>query len=942
MQLVPDAQVGAYVIADLLGTGGMGEVYKAHDTRLNRPVAIKIVHDAAHADCHDAARFRAEARFAASLDHPFVCKIYELIEADEAALIVMEFVDGEPLSSVLTRGVPPLADALRFGIEIAEGLADVHRHGLVHRDVKPSNVMITLCGHVKLLDFGLARLGPPSASATTRSAMTGPGVVLGTPLYMAPEQAVGSPVTHRADLFSLGVVLFQCLTGELPFEGPTRDAYMREIEAGRVRSMRALAPAVPERVRQIVAQCLAADPARRPESAAMIADALHAAAEQLIARSAARTSRARLARATMALLGILIVALAGVYYRGFVLPQGAPLPPAIVALTTAAGAETDGRLSPDGQWLSFVSDREGAPRLFVRWMDTTTATATAVQAPGDAVVSHGWSPDGREIASVVLEGDTLNLAIVAAFATDPPRKRIHLAPDSARVRVIRWLGDDVYLDLDMVAGGHQLWRVNLATDQITNLTHDWPTTLTYRGFDVSPDGNDVVIAAHEGQQLDLWRSKVDGSNLRRLTHDPWIERFPLWIGGTGHVAFQSNRGGQMDLWELDGRSRRIVQRLTTNADEEEPTAATADGSLVLFDTAEERAFLSVLGPGGQRPQNVATDALSAFWPSVSRDGRLVAFQRTKPALREGFDYLDTHVLVQSLERTATEPRHVAEGFGVTLSPDGSHVAYLQRAVGPKSDPRRNLLQVTHVLSGATRTVTTDAPMPTVSAALPVDAGEQRIQWSADGGTLYFVTAGSSERVSRTRVSAPGGTEVLVSAPEGLRIRDIRVSADGARLAYLGFMQNVFHLRVLDLTTGRDELVQRVRGNLADVFLRGWAHDGRLLLLRSTRNPDRTTFRLEPRVVGLDSSVRSLKTIDSAYVLSTRLDGAGRRLYFTGVDRAVHNVYVFDLATGVVRLVTDNDQRGISFSGVVPLADGTIVYSRCEWRQNISKIVRGSR
>jgi Tol biopolymer transport system component len=937
--LDPGAIIGPYVVERLIGAGGMGQVYKAHDTRLNRPVAIKIVHDGAHADGHDAARFRAEAHFAASLDHPYVCKIYELIDAGQAALIVMEFVDGEPLSSVLTRGVPPLADALRIGVEIAEGLADVHAHGLVHRDIKPSNVMITSCGHVKLLDFGLARLGLPSATETTRSTLTGPGVVVGTPLYMAPEQALGSTITHRTDLFSLGVVLFQCLTGELPFEGPTPDTYMREIEAGRVRSMRALAPGVPERVRLVVEQCLAADPARRPESAVTIATGLHGAADQLIARSAARTSRARLARAAMALPAMFVVGLAGVYYRGFRLPSGSP-PPAIVAVTTAAGAETDGRISPDGRWVSFVSDRDGPTRLFTRWMDATTTAATAVEVPGEAVLSHAWSPDGRELAVVVLEGDALVFAVVAAFAKDPPRKRIRLAPDAARVRVIRWLGNDVFVEMDLGAGARALCRVNLATDEIANLTHDWPATPRFRSFDVSPDGQDVVAVGGEGEQSDLWRSKIDGSNLRRLTNDPWLERFPLWVGRTGHVVVQSNRGGQLDLWELDARSGQIVQRLTTSADVEEPTAATGDGSLVLFDTAEERAFLTVLEPGARRPQDVTADALSDFWPSVSRDGRVVAFQRTKPTVREGFDYLDTHILVQSLETTPAEPRYVGEGFSVTLSPDGSHVAYLQRAGGPKPDPRRNRLQVTNVLSGATTTVTTNAPMPTVSSALPVDDGEQRIQWAADGGALYFVTTGPYDQINRMRMADPGRTDVIV-APEGLRMRDIRVSPDGARLAYLGFTQNVFHLRVLDLPTGRDEPVQMVRGTPADVFLRGWTHDGRLLLLRSTLKPDKT-YRLVVQAVTLDGSVRSLHTIDRAYVLSTRLDGAGRRLYFTAVDGAIHNIHVLDLTTGVVGHLTDNDRRGVSYSGVVPLADGTIVYSRCEWRRNIFRIVRATR
>ena len=274
--------VGHYRVVASLGSGGMGVVWKAIDTRLNRPVALKALHDSHAGSTEAILRLRAEALAAASLDHPYICKIYELLETDTATMVVMEFVEGETLGDILGRRLPQLGDTLRYGSEIAEGLANAHARGVVHRDVKPSNVMVTPHNHIKLLDFGIARITPTSDTETQiANGLTLPGDAPGTPQYMAPEQALGRPLDGRTDLFSLGVVLFRCLTGQLPFEGNTRDEYVQQMLSGQMRPLDDLAADVPYQVREIVKACLQRDPDRRPESAAMVADTLRRAADAL-------------------------------------------------------------------------------------------------------------------------------------------------------------------------------------------------------------------------------------------------------------------------------------------------------------------------------------------------------------------------------------------------------------------------------------------------------------------------------------------------------------------------------------------------------------------------------------------------------------------------------------------------------------------------------------
>ena len=264
--------VGHYRVVAALGSGGMGTVWKAIDTRLNRPVALKAIRDTRTRKYQRAVlRLRAEALAAASLDHPYICKVYELLETGSATLVVMEFVEGETLGDILSRRTPSLGETLRYGSEIAEGLGNAHARGIVHRDVKPNNVMVTPHGHIKLLDFGIARIN--TDAGLTQSGLTLPGDIPGTPQYMAPEQALGRPLDGRADLFALGVVLFRCLAG--PVAVRRSDARrVHPADAGRACAVaRGPCPVhAQEPCATSSTRALRTDPADRPESALVVAE----------------------------------------------------------------------------------------------------------------------------------------------------------------------------------------------------------------------------------------------------------------------------------------------------------------------------------------------------------------------------------------------------------------------------------------------------------------------------------------------------------------------------------------------------------------------------------------------------------------------------------------------------------------------------------------------
>ena len=346
----PDLGGDRYVIQELIGQGGMGQVYRAQDRQLGRIVAIKAIRPGRASRPDVMHRLAREARLAASLDHPFICKVHELIQHEDGQVFfVMEYVEGETLRAVLKKGPLELSNAVRVGREMAEALSFAHEHGLVHRDVKPANVMVTSHGHIKVMDFGIARvLDVPEASTTT--ALTQAGRVVGTPAYMSPEQAAGEPVDQRSDIFSFGVVFYQCLTGELPFEGASVTEYRRHAAIGETKP---LPRRVPAELRAIVQQCLENKPENRVANLETVRKDLGTAALSLLSSTSTLTftQRLRLGPRPWVTAAILIaVALAAAYAvvklrRPDEGPSRLRLQQPVV---TWPSVENNSRISPDG------------------------------------------------------------------------------------------------------------------------------------------------------------------------------------------------------------------------------------------------------------------------------------------------------------------------------------------------------------------------------------------------------------------------------------------------------------------------------------------------------------------------------------------------------------------------------------------------------------------
>jgi serine/threonine protein kinase/Tol biopolymer transport system component len=400
--LTPGTRLGPYEVVAPIGAGGMGEVYRARDTRLDRTVALKILPQ--HATTPEAKeRFEREARAISSLNHPNICTLFDVGSEDGVAYLVMELVEGETLASRLAKGALPLDLALRLGATIAEGLAKAHRHGIIHRDLKPANVMLTKSG-AKLLDFGLARRAGESLTThdsptVVGAPITSAGMIVGTLPYMPPEQLEGKPTDARSDIFALGAVLYEMITGQRAFNAESQASLITKIMSQQPAPIASLQPITPPALERLVSKCLEKDPDDRWQSAADVASELRWIAEGSGAASAT-PARARLLPWMIAGASLVIAAVLASLFFARRSNVETPtirfnvLPPHGLAFRTSF-LNNPAAVSPDGMQIAFVSSGEG--RLWIH--DLVKGTARALDGTTGAA-SPFWSPDGHAVGFV--------------------------------------------------------------------------------------------------------------------------------------------------------------------------------------------------------------------------------------------------------------------------------------------------------------------------------------------------------------------------------------------------------------------------------------------------------------------------------------------------------------------------------------------------------------
>jgi Tol biopolymer transport system component len=606
----------------------MGEVYRARDTKLKRDVAIKTLPDEFSHDPDRLSRFQREAEVLASLNHPNIAAIYDLQEADGARFLVLELVEGETLAERLQRGPIPIDEALQIAKSICEALEAAHEQGIVHRDLKPANVKITSDGNVKVLDFGLAKalqerqLSNLSHSPTLLSAASMPGVILGTAAYMSPEQAKGRPVDRRTDIFALGCVLYEMLTGRQAFTGDDAAQILARV-LERDPDWSVLPARLSPRIRELLHDCLQKDVRRRRRDAADVRIDIDRASTQPVEIAAAAplgssSHRIWVGLVVLFLAGMLALAVPAIRY----FHPTAAIPEMRVEINTpGSSVPFEFALSRDGMRLAFVADDNGAQRLWVRQLNSVGAHSL----PGtDGADWPFWSPDSRSIG----------------FFANGRLKRIDIdggAPqilaDAASARGGTWNQDGVILfSANTTAPLSRIPATGGTPEVVTHLeqgqgSHRFPQFL--------PDGHHFLFEYFlvSSDRSGIYIGSLDDTSIKRLltasdTNALWAP--PGWLlfmqqGTLRAQALDISRGA------LTGNPVTVADSVSFDGSNSSwgGFSASATGMVAYRSSAGSRTQLTWFDRTGKMQGRVGEpDENSLSFPEVSPDGRRVAVTRT--------------------------------------------------------------------------------------------------------------------------------------------------------------------------------------------------------------------------------------------------------------------------------------------------------------------------
>ena len=804
MTIAAGTRLGPYEIVAPIGAGGMGEVWRGRDTRLERSVAIKVLPSHLSSDPQLRERFDREARAISGLTHPHICTLYDVGHQDGIDYLVMEYLEGETLADRLSKGPLPLDQVIRYGLEIAEALKRAHRAGVVHRDLKPGNIMLTKEG-AKLLDFGLAKtaslIGASSPQAATvlpteQKPLTAEGTIIGTLQYMAPEQLEGLEADARTDIFAFGALLYEMATGRRAFEGKSRTSLIAAIidrDPAPISSVQPLAPAAFERV---VRTCLAKDPDERFQS---VHDVW---LERGWLNSAPLAESGHKRKALRALPWVVAVAIAlglGLAYRLTRRPTDQRITHAAILAPENSAFDTAGltgpmALSPDGKWLAFVALADGKERLWVRSMDSTTVKSLEGT---EGAAAPFWSPDGAAVA--FFANGKLLRADLAGGAPEEIARFAGLPVGGS------WSATGGILFTSSFVGGEGIMRIapgGAATEALHSRSgeqYSWPVWLN--------DGRRFLYSVrHDPPTAEdgIFISSIEGGAAKRVVSTVANAIYVssgllLYRRGSALVArrFNERKG------ELIGPEVRLVDAVGYMPVTSCLLATANDRQLVYARSSLADAELVWYDRSGKLLEKVGA-AARYYSPKLSHDGSRIAVDISDEIYDNGdiwvFD-LPRHVSSRVTFSTANESAPV-------WSADDRHLVFM-RSSGTGDD----LIQTSPFGTGGEETL--------------IPKNGKRIlatDWSSDGRWMLIhaepIKGGVPEAWVLDRTTGRFTPRIKTSFSE----LDAHFSPDGQWIAYTSNESGRFEVYVQPFEpTGAKWLVSRGGGNHA-----AWRGDSREL------------------------------------------------------------------------------------------------------------------
>jgi eukaryotic-like serine/threonine-protein kinase len=925
MTIAAGTQLGPYTVIAPLGAGGMGEVWRALDTRLDREVAIKVLPTAFAQDVDRLKRFEQEARAATALNHPNILTVYDIGTHAGAPFIVAELLEGEELRAQFDHGALPMRKAIDYAQQIATGLAAAHAKGIVHRDLKPENVFITTDGFVKILDFGLAKLRPPEAASNgdsnlpTQRKVTDPGAVMGTASYMSPEQARGQDVDARSDIFSLGVVLYEMIVGRLPFAGVNAIDVMGAILNQEPAPLRQFMPDAPAELQRIVTKALRKD---RDERYQHIKDLLLdlrdlkqelefeaklKGAEQLVEAPsdgsvaplpegaavntrpnevAQTTSSAELIltqighhkRGVMLALALLAAVIAGAGWRLYsyitqLQSQGRSAGTAarITPFTSFPGIEDHPSFSPDGNQVAFAwgGEKSDNADIYVKQVGTEAFARLTTNLAVDH--SPSWSPDGRYIAFVRSTRDGNGLYLMSSLGGT--ERRITDLPSFAALAgdlsAPSWSPDGELLAVSCQNSSQEprsIFLVARETGEKQKLTSPLPGSHGDTQPSISPDGKTVAfIRVSSGILTDVYLTPMAGGEPRRLTFENANLYHPTWTPDGRNILF----GSVVSLWIVPATGGK-PERIEAVGQNVIGFAISRQGNRLVwaqgvFDSNIWQIELS----GGPTPtvQKQSAKALIASTKAdassqFSPDGQRIVFASGRSG--------STEIWVCSSD--GQSPIQLTSfNRGVTgsprWSPDGRQIVFDGRPEGSAD------IFVINAEGGKPRRLTTESSEDIVPS------------WSGDGQWIYFCSNRSGSQ-QLWKMPAAGGQTVQVTKQGGF---DNMESPDG-KFLYYAKGRGLSGIWRVPTTGGEETLVLDMQRS---GYWRQWTVVDQGIYFVTADTPKRPLIKFFSFATGKAPTVSALEKPLPGTTSGLSVSPDGRRLIWTQADQTSSDLMLME-------------------------------------------------
>ncbi|HKP68130.1 MAG TPA: protein kinase [Pyrinomonadaceae bacterium] len=945
-----------YEVRELLGSGGMGEVYLARDTRLNRNVAIKVLRVSFLSDPQAGRRLLREARAAALLEHPNICQIYEISESDEHNFIVMPHVVGTTLADVIADGGLSTGTALDYATQIVDGLAEAHRNGVIHRDIKPANVIVSDKGQVKILDFGLAKFIEAESSEETAQRLNTSGAVMGTVPYMSPEQLKAKPVDARTDIFSVGSLLYEMLTA--------KPAFNRDTNAETISSILKDEPDwshVPEQLAPILKRCLAKDVSERYQTSDDLLDDLREAGrvwtdttdnlgaaetvatpvtetggaskkrhlyfwqsggdvsrdESIEVDSTTATSRVGPLGMGALVLAIVITGAAGVWIwraQRIATPNLDSLKS--VRLTAwrsgAATSSTNFRISHDGKTIAYSSSQTGeSEAIYIKQI----SGGEEFQVTKDEFtnVSPLWSPDDQRIAFVSVRESKPGIYMSHFLGGVVTPLRLS---ERANIVLRHWGRND---DSIYYEQSGNLFRLDLASRAVAQITQlpDEPRNTRY--FSLSPDETRVVYCDERGGQIDLWMTPVNGGKPIQLTNDVDGELYPVWHPDGARILYNVFRNGlaQIDLISSDGGS---PVQITRGDSTYVLIGLSPQGDKIYYSSTEKKSDIASVAVDSGRESEVTSEPDLEFWGDISPDGKSFVYHLGLP-----------HAYGKMFESPLTirtsdggSRRLAAKGLDAHWLPDGRSLSVLR--INEANDYEVWLVDT---VTGEERKITREDVMTPAITPMPLMRTEPRdLDFSPDSEHFVYVASARPQNAKIGSIDTGEVTNLTKNEDRNVTYSSPTFSPSGSQVALLAAQRSTDKTqkttRGLEVVEG--DAVRNLYSTTDSVRLIGWSNETELVL--ATVPEMNTAFPMVVNLIAVttNGSVRKLFTLNDALFRTLNISRDGNTLIYVARNNDREDVWTVSLRDGTQpKQVTFSANSRVFLANLAFSPDGKTIY-----------------